>query len=73
MKKWNTGEVNTIKSIKQQAVNGNLRQRKAQTVTAFVETVDRSATDPLIVLRDNTGKFVYFCSQCPIFKIHNGF
>ncbi|XP_053610603.1 uncharacterized protein LOC128675309 isoform X2 [Plodia interpunctella] len=52
---WNLSEVDTIKSIKQKALAGNLRRRKAQTVTAFVETIDRSATDPLIVLRDTTG------------------
>ncbi|KAI8426028.1 hypothetical protein MSG28_005001 [Choristoneura fumiferana] len=39
----------------QQAVGGNLRRMKAQAVAAFVETVDRSATDPLITLRDTTG------------------
>ncbi|XP_013199397.1 uncharacterized protein LOC106142244 isoform X2 [Amyelois transitella] len=52
---WNLIEIDSIKGIKQQALAGNLRRRKAQTVTAFIETVDRSATDPLIVLRDPTG------------------
>ncbi|XP_045500432.1 uncharacterized protein LOC123697904 isoform X2 [Colias croceus] len=47
--------VNTIKSIKQQALAGNLRRRKAEIVQAFVETIDRSAIDPLITLRDATG------------------
>lgn len=60
---WNLSEVDTIKSIKQKALAGNLRRRKAQTVTAFVETIDRSATDPLIVLRDTTGTKHYFLTE----------
>ncbi|XP_059052693.1 homologous recombination OB-fold protein-like isoform X2 [Achroia grisella] len=55
VKKWKLVDVDSIISIKQQAVTGDLRQRKAQTVTAFVECVDRSVIDPLIVLRDTTG------------------
>ncbi|XP_038222476.1 homologous recombination OB-fold protein-like [Zerene cesonia] len=47
--------INTIKSIKQQALTGNLRRRKAKIVQAFVESIDRSAIDPLITLRDTTG------------------
>lgn len=53
---WKVGNVDSIKAIKQQALAGNLRRRKAQTVTAFIEAVDRSVTDPLIILRDETGK-----------------
>lgn len=37
-------------------MSGSLKRRKAHTITAFVETVDRSATDPLIIMRDTTGK-----------------
>ncbi|KAM3965870.1 uncharacterized protein ACR2FA_000201 [Aphomia sociella] len=55
IRKWNLHDVDTIVTIKQQAVVGNLRRRKAQTVTAFVESVDRSVIDPLIILRDTTG------------------
>lgn len=52
---WKLNAVETIKTIKQFALNGNIRRRKAQTITAFVECVDRSAMDPLITLRDLTG------------------
>ncbi|XP_028166788.1 uncharacterized protein LOC114357388 [Ostrinia furnacalis] len=52
---WNVGVVDTIKGIKQQAITGNLRRRKADTVAAFIEAVDRSITDPLITIRDCTG------------------
>lgn len=38
-------------------MNGNLRMRKAHIIAAFIETVDRSVTDPLIMLRDSTGDF----------------
>ncbi|XP_026756247.2 uncharacterized protein LOC113516089 [Galleria mellonella] len=55
IRKWNLHDVDPIITIKQQAVAGNLRRRKAQTVTAFVECVDRSVIDPLIILRDTTG------------------
>ncbi|KAL0821752.1 hypothetical protein ABMA28_005174 [Loxostege sticticalis] len=51
----NVGVVDTIKGIKQQAMSGHLRRRKADTVAAFIEAVDRSITDPLITLRDCTG------------------
>ncbi|XP_072944568.1 homologous recombination OB-fold protein-like isoform X2 [Epargyreus clarus] len=47
-------KVDTIKSIKQQALKGNLRRRKAEAITAYVESVDRSDIDPLIVIRDTT-------------------
>lgn len=57
VKEWNLGVIDTIKGIKQQAIAGNLRRRKADTVTAFIEAVDRSITDPLITLRDSTGKY----------------
>ncbi|CAH4030031.1 homologous recombination OB-fold protein-like [Pieris brassicae] len=46
---------NTIKVIKQQALTGNLRRRKAEIVRGFIESIDRSAIDPLITLRDTTG------------------
>ncbi|CAH0694597.1 unnamed protein product [Spodoptera exigua] len=55
LKSWNLHDVDSIKTVKQQAMSGNLRRRKAHTITAFVETVDRSATDPLIIMRDTTG------------------
>ncbi|KAI8439418.1 hypothetical protein MSG28_013213 [Choristoneura fumiferana] len=55
VKSWNSGALDSINAVKQQAVGGNLRRMKAQAVAAFVETVDRSATDPLITLRDTTG------------------
>ncbi|XP_075980336.1 uncharacterized protein LOC142979356 [Anticarsia gemmatalis] len=51
----NLKTVDSIKTIKQQAITGSLRRRKAHTITAFVETVDRSVTDPLIIMRDTTG------------------
>lgn len=58
-REWKVVNVDSIKAIKQQALAGNLRRRKAQTVTAFIEAVDRSVTDPLIILRDETGnKFI---------------
>lgn len=53
---WKVHNVDSIKNIKQQALTGNLRRRKAQNVTAFIEAVDRSVIDPLIILRDETGK-----------------
>ncbi|CAH2043644.1 unnamed protein product, partial [Iphiclides podalirius] len=52
---WNLTPVDSIKTVKQLALNGNLKCRKAQTITAFVESVDRSALDPLVTLRDLTG------------------
>ncbi|KPJ13844.1 hypothetical protein RR48_08658 [Papilio machaon] len=52
---WKLNSVETIKTIQQFALNGNLKRRKAQTITAFVECVDRSAMDPLVTLRDLTG------------------
>ncbi|KAJ0174649.1 hypothetical protein K1T71_009757 [Dendrolimus kikuchii] len=55
LKSWNLADVDLISAVKQQAMNGNLRMRKAQIIAAFIETVDRSATDPLIMLRDDTG------------------
>ncbi|KAJ8712321.1 hypothetical protein PYW07_005163 [Mythimna separata] len=55
LKSWNLHDIDTIKTVKQQAITGNLRKRKAHTITAFVEAVDRSATDPLIIMRDITG------------------
>ncbi|XP_022822607.1 uncharacterized protein LOC111353714 isoform X1 [Spodoptera litura] len=55
LKTWNLHDIDSIKMVKQQAMSGNLRRRKAHTITAFVETVDRSATDPLIIMRDTTG------------------
>lgn len=55
IKSWDIYNIDPIKTIKEQALNGNLRKQKAQTVVAFVETIDRSATDPLIILRDSTG------------------
>ncbi|VVC92130.1 unnamed protein product [Leptidea sinapis] len=48
--------IDTIKSIKQQALEGNLRMRKAEVVCGLVESIDRSAVDPLITLRDTTGQ-----------------
>ncbi|CAK1555771.1 unnamed protein product [Leptosia nina] len=45
----------TIKIIKQQALAGNLRKRKADVVRGFVDSIDRSAIDPLFTLRDPTG------------------
>ncbi|XP_039756240.1 uncharacterized protein LOC120630941 [Pararge aegeria] len=48
-------EINTIRGTKHQAFVGNLQKKKAHTVIAFVESVDRSAVDPLITLRDKTG------------------
>ncbi|XP_026495645.1 uncharacterized protein LOC113400332 [Vanessa tameamea] len=48
-------EINSIKAIKHQALAGNLHRKKAQFVIAIVESVDRSAIDPLITLRDKTG------------------
>ncbi|KAJ8715058.1 hypothetical protein PYW08_005039 [Mythimna loreyi] len=55
LKSWNLHDIDSIKTVKQQAISGNLRKRKAHTITAFVEAVDRSATDPLIIMRDITG------------------
>lgn len=63
IQKSNLGAIDSIKSVKQQALAGHLRRRKAQVVTAFVETVDRSATDPLITLRDTTG-----CIKCTLHR-----
>lgn len=48
-------EINSINAIKHQALTGNLRRKKAQNVVAVVESVDRSAIDPLITIRDQTG------------------
>ncbi|XP_063365258.1 uncharacterized protein LOC134653825 [Cydia amplana] len=59
----NLGAIDSIKSVKEQALAGHLRRRKAQVVTAFVETVDRSATDPLITLRDTSG-----CIKCTLHR-----
>lgn len=59
LKNWNLHDIDSIKTVKQQAISGNLRKRKAHTITAFVETVDRSATDPLIIMRDTTGEYDY--------------
>lgn len=53
--KCNLNNIDTINVIKQQAHTGNLRRGKAQVVAAFIEGVDRSVTDPLIILRDRTG------------------
>lgn len=50
------GQINSINAIKHQALAGNLQRKKAQIVAAFVESVDRSVIDPLITLRDTTGK-----------------
>lgn len=58
-KNWDLGNVDSIKTIKHQALAGNLWKRKAQTITAFVEAVDRSATDPLVILRDSSGMFLF--------------
>ncbi|XP_049871986.1 uncharacterized protein LOC126373928 [Pectinophora gossypiella] len=55
VKVWNLCDIDPVKSIKEQALAGNLQRRKAQTVVAFVESVDRSVIDPLITLRDATG------------------
>ncbi|CAH0589053.1 unnamed protein product [Chrysodeixis includens] len=55
LKSWNLREVDSIKAIKHQALTGSLKRRKAHTITAFVEKVDRSAIDPLIIMRDTTG------------------
>ncbi|XP_026331730.1 uncharacterized protein LOC113239078 [Hyposmocoma kahamanoa] len=55
IRSWDICNTDPIKTIKEQALNGNLWKQKAQTVVAFVETVDRSVTDPLIILRDSTG------------------
>ncbi|KAJ2945617.1 hypothetical protein O0L34_g440 [Tuta absoluta] len=55
LKEWGLHNIDDIKSIKHQARTGNLRRRKAETVTAVIETVDRSATDPLVIIRDSTG------------------
>ncbi|XP_047992043.1 uncharacterized protein LOC125230846 [Leguminivora glycinivorella] len=63
IQKSNLGAIDSIKSVKQQALAGHLRRRKAQVVMAFVETVDRSATDPLITLRDTTG-----CIKCTLHR-----
>ncbi|KAL4709031.1 hypothetical protein ACJJTC_005892 [Scirpophaga incertulas] len=52
---WNLGSVDTTKAIKQSNVTGNFRKRKAHTVAAFIESIDRSFIDPLIILRDSTG------------------
>ncbi|CAG4956074.1 unnamed protein product [Parnassius apollo] len=52
---WNLKSIETIKTVKQLALNGNLKFRKAQIITALVESVDRSAMDPLVTLRDLTG------------------
>lgn len=48
-------EINSINAIKHQALAGNLHRKKAQFVVAVVESVDRSAIDPLITIRDQTG------------------
>lgn len=56
IKSWDIYNVDSIKTIKEHALSGNLQRRKAQTVVAFVKTVDRSVTDPLINLRDSTSK-----------------
>ncbi|CAK1586937.1 unnamed protein product [Parnassius mnemosyne] len=52
---WNLKSIETIKTVKQLALNGNLKFRKAQIITALVESVDRSAMDSLVTLRDLTG------------------
>lgn len=57
---WNLKAIENIKTVKQLAVNGNLKCRKAQTITAFVESVDRSAMDPVVTLMDLTGMFVVY-------------
>lgn len=49
-------DIDNIKTIKQQALSGNLRRMKAQNVTAFVEAIDNSTIGTLIILRDATGK-----------------
>lgn len=55
LKVWDLKNVDSIRTIKQQAIAGSLRRRKAHTITAFVEAIDRSVTDPLIIMRDVTG------------------
>lgn len=55
MRTYGFGDVDSLKAIKQQALTGNLRKRKARTIMVFVEAVDRSATDPLVILRDASG------------------
>lgn len=49
----NYNRIDLIRSIKAQV--GNSRKRKAETVVAIVEAVDRSASDPMLLLRDLTG------------------
>ncbi|RVE45793.1 hypothetical protein evm_009543 [Chilo suppressalis] len=55
IKDWNLGSIDTTKAIKQTCISGSIRKRKAQTVAAFIESVDRSITDPLVTLRDSMG------------------
>ncbi|CAB3234067.1 unnamed protein product [Arctia plantaginis] len=55
LKHWNLKNVDSIKTIKEQAITGSLRRRKAHTITAFVEAIDRSVSDPFIMMRDTTG------------------
>lgn len=52
---WNLKDIDSIKTIKQEAMTGSLRRRKARTVTVFVESIDRSVKDPLIIMCDTTG------------------
>ncbi|KAG7312243.1 hypothetical protein JYU34_001715 [Plutella xylostella] len=55
IREWTVGNVDSIQTIKQQALAGHLQRRKAQNITAFVEAIDRSATDPVVILRDKSG------------------
>lgn len=56
MKHWDLRNIDSIKTIKEQAITGSLRRRKAHTITAFVEAIDRSVSDPFIMMRDTTGE-----------------
>ncbi|XP_041982399.1 uncharacterized protein LOC121735602 [Aricia agestis] len=52
----NLKDINTISSIKEQGFHSKLRSKKANTVIAVVEAIDRFGTDPLITLSDSTGQ-----------------
>ncbi|XP_068617693.1 uncharacterized protein [Battus philenor] len=52
---WNLKSVETIETVKKLAIKGDQRCRKAKIITALIESIDRSAMDPMVTLRDLSG------------------
>lgn len=53
-------ENHTILNIKQKALEHRLVGRKVPILTGVVQSIDRTLPDPLLVLRDRTGKYLQF-------------